>query len=325
MKKSLIALTMAVILSAVVPTMAFAADLPKKVDVQLPASAGGGTDVAGRQLVQYINENYPTNLTIKNNTDGSGVVAFETVRSAKKDGSTILFFHTTMLLKYATGVYTQSPKDNFKVAAVGLPTEKGGYILVVPAESGITDVDGFIALANEKGGELRIGIENGGSSHIMSGILCEKLGITLRTVESGPDTEKLTNLVGGSIDCALVNANQAKQYIEGGKVNALACFSATDEGGRNSVLPDVPSFKELGYDCIFGTYFFVLLPKDADDEVAQAFNDAFSAAASDADVSAILESSGFGMEFVSPEESAELFAAQQDSLFEVCEGLGLTK
>ncbi|MBQ1492197.1 MAG: tripartite tricarboxylate transporter substrate binding protein, partial [Blautia sp.] len=98
MKKSLIALTMAVILSAVVPTMAFAADLPKKVDVQLPASAGGGTDVAGRQLVQYINENYPTNLTIKNNTDGSGVVAFETVRSAKKDGSTILFFHTTMLL-----------------------------------------------------------------------------------------------------------------------------------------------------------------------------------------------------------------------------------
>ena len=235
------------ILVVLVLAMAFssiaAASVPKKIEVQLPAKAGGGTDVAGRQLTDWISKNGGTTMTIKNNTDGGGVVAYETIRTAKKDASKILFFHTTMLIKYATGIYNQSPADEFKVAGVGLPTEKGGYVLVVGKDSGVTDLDGFIALAKEKNGELRIGVETGGSSHIMSGMLTKELGIDLRTVESGPDTEKLTNLVGGSIDCALVNSNQAKQYIEGDKVNAIACFSATDEGGRNSVLPDVPSFK----------------------------------------------------------------------------------
>ena len=101
--------------------------------------------------------------------------------------------------------------------------------------------------------------------------------------------------MGGSIDCALVNANQAKQYVESGKVNALAVFSATDEGARNSVLPDVPSFKEEGYNLVFGTYFYVLLPLDASDETAEAIHDLFVAAATDPDVDAILTSSGFGM------------------------------
>ena len=115
-------------------------------------------------------------------------------------------------------------------------------------------------------------------------MMSKELGITLRYTDAGSDTEKLTGLVGGSIDCALVNANQAKQYVESGKVNALAVFSATDEGARNSVLPDVPSFKECGYNLVFGTYFYVLLPKTAGDDVAQALHDVFEAAATDPEV-----------------------------------------
>ena len=315
----------ALVLAMAFSSIAAAASLPKKIEVQLPAKAGGGTDVAGRQLTDWISKNGGTTMTIKNNTDGSGVVAFETIRTAKKDASKILFFHTTMLIKYATGIYNQSPADEFKVAGVGLPTEKGGYVLVVGKDSGVTDLDSFIALAKEKNGELRIGVETGGSSHIMSGMLTKELGIDLRIVESGPDTEKLTNLVGGSIDCALVNSNQAKQYIEGEKVNAIACFSATDEGGRNSVLPDVPSFKELGYDLVFGTYFYVLLPKTASDETAEAVHDLFASAASDPEVKEILEKSGFGMEFAPYADGEKLIRGQQDSLVTVCQELGLAQ
>ncbi|MBQ8093556.1 MAG: tripartite tricarboxylate transporter substrate binding protein [Clostridia bacterium] len=321
MKKRMFVLVLSLLV--IISAVAFAAGLPKKIEVQLPASAGGGTDVAGRQLAEYINKNSDQTLTIKNNTDGGGVVAYETIRTAKKDGSKILFFHSTMLIKHATGIYTHSPADEFKVAAVGLPTEKGGYVLVVPKESGVTTVDEFIALANEKNGELRVGVETGGSSHIMCGIMSQQLGITLRFVESGPDTEKLTNLVGGSIDCALVNANQAKQYIEGEKVNAIACFSSTSEGGRNSVLPDVPSFKELGYDCVFGTYFYVLLPTSADDETAKAIHDLYAAAAEDPETRDILTKSGFGMDIAPFEDGQTLIHQQQDSLVSVCEALGL--
>jgi tripartite-type tricarboxylate transporter receptor subunit TctC len=157
----------------------------------------------------------------------------------------------------------------------------------------------------------------------MCGIMSKQLGVDLRYVESGPDTEKLTNLVGGSIDCALVNANQAKQYIEGEKVNAIACFSSTDEGGRNSVLPDVPSFKELGYDCIFGTYFYILLPTSASDETAKAIHDLYEAAANDPETRDILVKSGFGMDIAPYEDGPALIKGQQESLVAVCEELGL--
>ncbi len=298
--------------------------LPKKIEMQVPASAGGGTDVVARALSSYINNNSDSNTTVVNNTDGSGVVAMETVRTGKADGSEILFFHTTMCIKTATGVYSHVGPQEFKVIGAATPTEKGGYVLVVPAGD-ITDLDGFIEAAKAANGGMMIGVETGGSSHIMSGMMCKALGIEMKYVEAGADTDKLTALVGGSINCALVNANQAKQYIEAGKVNAIACFSATDEGGRNSVVPDVPSFKELGYDCVFGTYFYVLANPEMDDATAQAILALFDAASKDEETKSILEGAGMGLEFVPYEEAQSTMQAQQDALTAVCEELGLKK
>lgn len=297
--------------------------LPKSIEVQVPASAGGGTDVVARALTTYISSNSDSSMTIMNNTDGGGVVAFETIRTGATDGSDILFFHSTMCIKTATGMYDYSAADDFKVIGAALPTDPGGYVLVVPGESGITDLDGFIAAAQD--GSMSIGVETNGSSHIMAGILSGALGVDLNYVEAGTDTEKLTALVGGSIGCALVNANQAKQYVEAGMVNALGCFSSTDEGGRSSILPDVPSFCEQGYtDCVYGTYFFVLANKDMDDDTAKAIYDLFVAASQDPDTVEILESSGMGMEFAPFEEGQSIVANQQEQLNAVCAELGIT-
>ena len=301
-----------------------AVELPSKIDVQVPASAGGGTDVVIRALTSYINSNSSSNMTVTNNTDGSGVVAMETVRNASKaDGSELLFFHTSMEIKSATGVYDYKAAEDFKVIAVATPSNPGGYVLVVPAETGVTDVAGFIDYAN--GGKNKMGIETGGSSHIMSGMLADALGIELNYVDAGADTDKLTALVGGSIDCALVNANQASQYIEAGKVNAIGVFSSTDEGGRNTVLPDVPSFCEQGYDLVYGTYMFVLGPSSMDDATAQAIRELFVAANEDPDTAAVLDGTGMAMDFVSYEEGAELIKGQQETLDKVCADLGLVK
>ena len=301
-----------------------AASLPKKIEMQVPASAGGGTDVVARALSAHINSNSDSNTTVVNNTDGSGVVAMETVRNGKADGSELLFFHTSMCIKSATGVYDHVGHEDFKVIGAATPTEKGGYVLVVP-KGDITDLDGFIEAAKAAGGNMMIGVETGGSSHIMSGMMCKELGIELKYVEAGSDTDKLTALVGGSIQCALVNANQAKQYIEADKVTAIACFSATEEGGRNSLIPDVPSFKELGYDCVFGTYFYILANPEMDDATAQAVLALFDAAAKDEETKGILEGAGMGMEFLPYEEAQVTMKAQQEELNTVCAELGLNK
>lgn len=300
-----------------------AGEWAKNVEVQVPAKAGGGTDVMARALATQVAKDAKNTLTIVNNTDGGGVVAMEKVRNAKPDGSTILQFHTTMLIKTATGVYDKTVADDFTVIAVSQGTEVGGYVLVVPADSPYKTVDDFVAAAKAAPGTLLFGVETGGSSHIQAGLFAKAAGIDFKYVEAGSDTEKLTALVGKSIDACLVNPNQAKQYVESGKVVGLACVSRDKEGGRSSILPDVPSFIEQGLDVSFASINLFLGPKGMDQGLVQKIHDYYAAAADNADVKAILEPAGFAMEFFSVEDGLAKVKEQQEQLNGVVKELGL--
>lgn len=295
------------------------------VQMIVSATAGGGTDMAARTVAQYINEHSDVNITIVNNNDGNGVVGYEMVRTAKPDGGTLLFFHNTMCNKYGCGIYDHNPATDFTVCALASSTEKGGYILLVAADSPIKNLDDFISEAKARPGQLVYGVETGGGAHIQSGMMCQAAGIEVKFVEAGSDSEKLTALVGGSIEAALVNANSAKQYIEAGKVTPLACVSTDEEGSRTSILPDVPSFIEQGVSFTYDLRFFVLAPLDMDPALVNTINRLFTEAAADPEVDKLLTAAGWGMRFADPATSQTELAELQEIHSAVCESLGLKK
>jgi putative tricarboxylic transport membrane protein len=297
--------------------------LAKNIELQVPAKAGGGTDVVARAISTQLSKDSGSNFTIQNNTDGGGVVAMEKVRTGKPDTSSLLFFHTTMLIKTATGVYDHTAADDFTVVAVGEGTEKTGYVLVVPGDSPYNTTDELVEAAKAAPDTLLFGVETGGSSHIQCGLFAQAADIKIKYVEAGSDTEKLTALVGGSIDAAFVNANQAKQYVESGKAKALACFSVDETGGESSIIPGVTSLVDQGYDCTFSTLFLVLGPKEMKAESVTALHDLFAAAVENEEVKEILVPAGFDMKFFSQEEGIEKVKAQQESLNSVVEMLDL--
>lgn len=297
----------------------------KSVEVQVPARAGGGTDVMARTLGNQIAKLADNTVTIVNNTDGSGVVAMEKVRTAKPDGNTILQFHSTMLIKSATGVYKYNAVDDFSIIGVSHMTELAGYVLVVSADSPYKTIDALVNAAKAAPNTLLFGVETGGTAHIESGLFAKTAGIKVKFVEAGSDTEKLTALVGKNIDACFVNPNQAKQYIQAEKAIALGVVSIDSTGGRSSVLPDVPSFQELGYDFAFGTYNLFLGPKGMDPALISMIRDYYVQAAADPSVNAILEPAGFAMVFYSPEAGLAAVKKQQLELNEVTIELGLVK
>ena len=258
-----------------------AAALPKNITVQVPAKAGGGTDVMARALTQQITADTGSNMTVVNNMDGNGVVAMETVRSAKGDGSTILQYHTSMLIATATGVYDHDILDDFTV----------------------------------------IGIAQG----TVSGLMAKATGIQAKFVEAGSDTEKLTALVGNTIDACIVNVNQAAQYVESGKAHGLAVVSNGEEGAKSTVLPDLPSFDELGYDVNFTTLTIIAGPKDMDAGVAKGLYDAFAAAAQADAVNEVLEPAGMAMVFYDQEEGIKQLEAQKEMINSLVDELGLAQ
>lgn len=327
MKKQIISVMLAGVLAMASLTGcsggASGSGLAKNIELQVPAKAGGGTDVVARAIGTQLSKDSGSNFTIQNNTDGSGVVAMEKVRTAKNDGSTLLFFHTTMLIKTATGVYDHTAADDFTVIAVGENTEKTGYVLVVPGDSPYNTTDDLVAAAKAAPGTMLFGVETGGSSHIMCGLFAQAADIDIKYVEAGSDTEKLTALVGGSINAAFVNGNQAKQYVESGKAKALACFSVDETGGESTIIPGVTSLVDQGYDCTFTTLFLVLGPKDMNTELVTKIHDYFASAVENEDVKEILVPAGFEMAFFGQEEGIEKVKAQQESLNSVIEMLGL--
>lgn len=324
MKKKVLGLGLAMMLAATVIGGCGAKNtsgLPKTVEVQVPAKAGGGTDVMARALGTKISKDSGVNMTIVNNTDGGGVVAMETVRTAKADGSKILQFHTTMLIKSATGVYDKECAKDFKIIGVSQGTEKAQYVLVTAAASGMTTVDEFVDAAKTK--ELKLGVETGGTSHIITGLLAKAAGITVKYVEAGSDTEKLTALVGGTIDGAVVNVNQAKQYVEAGKAIAVAVVGNGEDGAKSTVLPDVPSFQEKGVDCTFTILNIFCGPKDMSDETAKQLYQYYADAAKSQEVNDTLTPAGMAMEFLPYEDAHQLVSDMQESINAVVEELGL--
>ena len=298
--------------------------LPKNVEVYVPARAGGGTDVMARSLGTYIAKNSGSNITIVNNTDGNGVVAMEMVRNAaKKDGSTILQFHSTMLIKTATGVYKYSAADDFTVIGVSMGVDTASYTLLVNAGSDTKTLQDVINKAKANPGKLLVGVETGGTSHILAGMFAKAAGINLKFVEAGSDTEKLTTLVGGSIDMCFVNPNQARQYVESGKAIALGVVSRDSKGERTQVLPSVPSFIEQGVKFSFASIHLFLGPKGMDPALVQMMYDYYAAASKDAEVNAILAPAGFQMEFFSREQGMEVLKQQQQEINAVVVELGL--
>lgn len=303
-----------------------AGDWAKNVEIQVPAKAGGGTDVMARSLANQAAKDSGSTITIVNNTDGGGVVACEKTAAGKKDGSTLTQWHITMLIKTATGIYNKSAANDFTVIGVAVPKDKANNVLVVSADSPYQTLDELIAGAKDKPGEMMFGVETGGTGHIQTGLFAKTAGIEVKYVEAGSDTEKLTALVGKSIDASFVNANQARQYVESGKARALAVISNSEEGGRSSVFPDVPDFIEQGVDFYFQMFNALIIgPKDMDPALVAKIHDYYAAAAKNEEVNKTLSPAGFEMEFLSLEDSKKTVEDTQVKINEVVKELGLQK
>ncbi|MCT4370481.1 tripartite tricarboxylate transporter substrate binding protein [Yangia mangrovi] len=263
-------------------TPAAAADWPKgAVQLVVPAKPGGGTDSAVRVLAAKLKAVIGRPVIVVNQPGGGGAVAAETVRNAKPDGSTLLFYHSGLLSAYHTGGYAHSPVGEFSAPAV-MPIA-GSYALVSGPDGESDDVADLVARAKAHPDEVTLAVQIRGASHFMAGLLQKDSGAQFRVVDAGSDSDKLIAVQGGQVDAAFVNTPSALQYAEAGKVRILGTLSA--EPGRDPLTPELPSLDEQGYpSVVFGFTFFALAPKGLPEETADAINAAFTEALTDPEI-----------------------------------------
>lgn len=235
-------------------------DYPKKsVQFIVPYSAGGGTDSLMRLLTAAMEKDWGQPLVVANKGGGLGQVGLTELAAAKPDGYTIgALSNLDHVLVLLTGENVSYNYDSFEYLGAINTTAN---VLMASKNSGFQTMEELIAYAKENPGKLTVSIS--GKTHIAEvGLFEQAAGIKLTTVMQESGSDSLNAIMGGHVDCAVLDKKFVAQ-VEGQGIETLATFA----GERVPVIPDIPTLKELGYDVATETYRVIVAPKGTPQEI----------------------------------------------------------
>ncbi len=215
----------------------------KSVELVVPYSAGGGSDINGRTIAEIVQKYKfsPEPLMVVNKPGGSGAVGNAYSYSKKGSDYSLL---TMIGGQAASAIYNNADvkADMFTPIAVMLYDV---IFLGVGKSSPFRDLKSLVEYAKANPGEVVIGGPNiGNEEHYAYKLLENTTGIKLKYVSFSGTGEVVTALLGDHIDVGLFKPAAAQTQVEVKNINPLVVYSGKRLKGEYL---DVPTFEELGY------------------------------------------------------------------------------
>jgi tripartite-type tricarboxylate transporter receptor subunit TctC len=192
--------------------------------------------------------------------------------------------------------------------------------LVVPAQSPIKSFQEFVAAAKAKPGTISLGGSGQFSAnHAAHERLNAAFGIKTMYVPFKGTGDMATSVLGAQVDGAMTYTVFAINNKE--RVRPLAV--AMDK--RHPLLPDVPTFKELGVDWVDGAYRGIGVPKSTSPEARKKLSDLWRALNNDTEMKELAAKNGFELVNVGLEEMDAFMAGKTKLYTEGAARMGLGK
>jgi tripartite-type tricarboxylate transporter receptor subunit TctC len=230
----------AIALATIGPGLAAAQDYPTQpVRIVVPYPAGGATDTLARIIATKLQESWGQPVVVDNKPGASGAIGSDFVAKAAPDGHTVLLGITAIVQLPAM---KKLPYDVLKDLRPLAQVASSTSALVVPPSTPVATLKEFIALAKAQKGKYDFGSYGvGTSSHIQGSLLNQQAGLDLQHVPYKGSAPLLQDLRGGQLTSAFIDMATLRPYLEGLKVLAVTGTQ------RNRLLPNVPTFAELGF------------------------------------------------------------------------------
>ncbi len=236
------------------------------INVLVPASAGGGADIITRIIMKYVTEETGQPVVITNMT---GLAGYEMVRKQEANGYNYVFGITGLLISAAQGQLDFGHEAFDAVFCPGLDFSNG---ILVRGDSPYKTLDDLFDAIKADSTSVTGGISMTGYPYLCYRGIEDALGIDMYCVDAGNTGERAVALLGGQVDFIISGMAAITGYLESGDFRYLAITSEE----RNPFIPDVPTFKELGYDFSYaGQGGYLLAPKGTDPEIIEKFNSLF--------------------------------------------------
>jgi tripartite-type tricarboxylate transporter receptor subunit TctC len=252
--------------------VARAQDYPSRVvKIVIPFTAGGAVDFVGRAFSQKLAEDLRQTVVIENRPGADSVIGVKYVTAAAPDGYTMLL--TTGSMIATPLVMPNAGYDPFRdLMPVTQLVHSQGTILTTRPDFPAKSLQELVALAKKNPGKFNYGHTGSGTPPYVAAELFKLFaGIDIFGVPYKGTNNILTDIIGRQIDMTFSGIPSVLQFARAGQVRAIASTGVR----RTSALPDVPTFKEAGYEKMdirgyYGLWFPAGTPRDRIDRIHRA-------------------------------------------------------
>ncbi|HSN39999.1 MAG TPA: tripartite tricarboxylate transporter substrate binding protein [Burkholderiales bacterium] len=207
------------------------------------SAAGSPVDLYARIMAKLLTAELGQNVVVENRPGGSGIIMVNTLLRAPADGYTIAANTITLATLFGEPNAGFKPDDLQMIAR----SQIDPYGLIVHASTPFKTIDDLVAFARRKPDYINVGGPFAISGHRVAWeLFAEAARIKATWVPYPGGGPALNAVAGGHVDAAATNPGNVKPLVAAGKVRVLAVSS----DNRLGDFPDVPTYKERGWDVV---------------------------------------------------------------------------
>jgi tripartite-type tricarboxylate transporter receptor subunit TctC len=221
----------------------------------VPFPPGGGTDVMARAMVPHLERHLPGARFVVLNRPGAGAeVGYTALATAAPDGFTL---GVVIIPSLQTITIERTPRYRLEdLAYLGSVVDDPGGFFVAP-DSPLRTLADLAAHARANPDKVAVGTAGIGSDDHLLMLGFERLvGARLVHVPFAGQAPTISALLGRHITVAAMNIGESLELVKQGQARPLA--QASPE--RGALAPEIPTFKEQGFDLTGGVVRGLAVP-----------------------------------------------------------------
>ncbi|WP_337471320.1 tripartite tricarboxylate transporter substrate binding protein [Acidaminococcus intestini] len=305
-------------------TKSGAANWPnKQIKVIVPWSAGGGSDLAARTLMPYLEKELGVKTTVVNTKGANGWIAWKDLLQAPADGYTIAQMNIPTV--YSGYMDPQQKRSEKMDSFIFLANEISDYdcMVVNRKDTRFNSVKEFVEYA--KNNEVLAGDNGVGTNkHLVAVNLNRSIpGLKLKYVHQTGWSDTYSALLGGHVDVGWGSVGDVMQAYKDKEVKVLCVFAPK----RSKLLPDVPTFNEMmsGLNVISPSDRGFALKAGTDKEIVKKWNEAMKKAISNPEFVKKMEALGQEVNYMDTNEYTSYAKERENAMKSFADILGWNK
>lgn len=293
------------------------ADYPEKpLNYIVCFNPGGESDLTARAQQKPLEKILGVDVVVSYKIGGGGAVGWSELVKAKPDGYTVAGFNLPHIILQP--LVRENPGYQTKQINPIYIFEATPNVLAVRKDSQFKTLEDFVNYAKENPGVITVGGSGSYSANHLGTLEFNQIaGINTIYIPFTGSGAAVPALLGGHVTALMTYTTMGVQYSKDMRVLAVAAEE------RVPSLPDVPTFKELGYDYVEGAYRGMAGPPDIPADKIKVLAEANRRVNKDPVFSTKLENMGFQLVDLGPEESKKLIEDRIEYYKEILKEVGL--